>query len=162
MRLFLFTVFLMKVFWLHSQTVDEYLVSQCLEVGVPVGVVRAILLQENPLMNPRALHWNSNGSIDMGLFQLNDVYLYSDFVPRFWHFDVPFLWDNPFHSIYIAVRHIKWLYQKFPQRVPPQSAAFSVALAYNCGFTRVQSGMVPRSSADYAVRVVEAVWGNNH
>jgi hypothetical protein len=149
----------MNSFLLRGQTVDEYLVLQCREVGVPVGVAKAILLQENPLMDPRALHWNNNGSVDMGLFQLNDAFLYSDFVPRFWRFDVPFLWDNPFHSIYVAVRHIKWLYQRFPQRVPAQSMAFSVALAYNCGLTRVRSGNVPISSAEYAIRVVETVWG---
>ena len=42
---------------------------------------------ENPDQDPYATHNNANGTIDVGLFQLNDRYLYTDFVPNYWDKD---------------------------------------------------------------------------
>ena len=137
---------------------DGYLEGQCLEARVPAPVVYAILLQENPELNPQATHKNTNGTTDLGLFQLNDRYVYSDFIPRYWKREEAFRWDDPFHSAYIAVRHIRWLYDLFWEQPTPQAKAFSASLAYNCGFYAVMTGNVPASSARYAANVINSVW----
>ena len=162
MKKVIFAIFLFSGFYLHAIQMHDwhaYLVKQCSEVGVPVGIMEAILLQENPSFNPKATHKNKNGSVDLGLFQLNDKYIHTDFIPRYWHHEEEFRWDNPFHSTYVAVRHVKWLYSKFWQEATPRSKDFAVSLAYNCWYTAVMTGKVPRSSADYAAAVVFSVWG---
>lgn len=136
----------------------KYLLDQCDEVGVPVSVVYAILRQENPELNPLASHKNVNGTTDLGLFQLNDRYIDKEFVPNYWDREDRFQWSDPFHSTYIAVRHIKWLYDLFWQEPTQQSKAYGVALAYNCGYYAVVKGEVPAASVRYAVDVVNSVW----
>jgi hypothetical protein len=145
---------------LAAQTLDEYLVLQCRMVGVSVDMVCAILEQENDTLKSDAVHVNLDQSRDLGLFQLNDRYLYTDFLPRYWHFEEQFQWDNSYHSAYVAVRHIRWLWDQCPVGVPSQSKAFQVALMYNCGIGAVGRGEVPMRSVAYAMRVVRAVWGD--
>ena len=138
---------------------EDYFIEQCYEVGVPVTVARAILHKENPELDPDVVsRMNSNGTRDFGLWQLNSRYLWSDFVPRFWHFQERFDWSNPFHSTYIAVRHIGWLYKVFRNEPFYRSRAFVVILAYNCGFYAVQTGNVPLASANYAASVFYSIW----
>jgi hypothetical protein len=146
----------LSVFCVPAQSFNEYLKAQCKEVGVPVNVAYAILLQENPELRPDAVHYNLNGSKDVGMFQLNSYYLYTDFIPRYWRLSEEFKWDNPFHSAYIAVRHIKWLWSLCTVGTPESSKIFTVALAYNCGRSALESGKVPAQSVSYAVRVVES------
>jgi hypothetical protein len=140
---------------------DSYLIEQCHEVGIPVPVVRAILFQENRRCNPDACPFNKDGSQDLGLFQLNSNYLWKDFVPNYWDREDEFRWNDPFHSTYIAVRHIKWLYGVYnnPSMPTIQSRTFMVALAYNCGVGAVFKGRVPNASVDYAAAVVYSAWG---
>ena len=142
-------------------SLESYLIEQCREVGILVPVARAILFQENRGCNPNACPFNKDGSQDLGLFQLNSNYLWKDFVPNYWDREDEFRWADPFHSTYIAVRHIKWLYDvyKGPSMPTMQSRTFMVALAYNCGVGAVLKGKVPEASVKYAVSVVYSVWG---
>jgi hypothetical protein len=144
---------------LHAQSLDDYLKAQCDEVGLPARVAYAILAQENEVRKSDAVHLNKNGSMDLGLWQLNDRYLYTDFISRYWDRLESFRWYDPYHSTYIAVRHIKWLWDRCPSGVPLQSKTFTVALAYNCGSGALKAGRVPADSVDYAERVVAFVWG---
>ena len=140
---------------------DSYLTEQCHAVGILVPVAKAILFKENQGLNPNACPFNKDGSQDLGLFQINSNYLWKDFVPNYWDRKEEFQWDDPFHNTYIAVRHIRWLYDIFDDLSMPtvQSKTFIVAMAYNCGAGAVFKGDVPKSSVDYAKSVVYMVWG---
>jgi len=140
---------------------DSYLIEQCNAVGIPVPAVRAILFQENQSLNPEACPFNKNGSQDLGLFQMNSHYLWKDFIPKYWDREEDFQWDNPFHNTYLAVRHIKWLYDIFDDLSIPtlQSKTFFVAIAYNCGVGAYFRGAIPESSVDYAKSVIHMAWG---
>jgi hypothetical protein len=157
-KLFLWVVFFVSGL-LPAQDLERFIGEQCREAGVSEKLVWAILAQENPMLKFDAVHVNENGTRDLGLFQLNDRYLYSDFVPRYWKFSDTFRWDDPYHNSYVGIRHIKWLWGTCPMAVPDRSKAFTVALAYNCGLGAVALGKVPAKSVDYAVRVVKFVWG---
>jgi hypothetical protein len=147
---------------LSAQTLDDYIKGQCEEVGLPVRVAYAILLQENDALYAGAVHENLNGTVDLGLWQLNSAYLYTDFVPRYWNSGAAsFRWDDPYHSTYVAVRHIKWLWDLCPGRIPLQSKVFTVALSYKCGRGALESGNISEDSVAYATRVVGYVWGGN-
>ena len=167
-RLLILSIFLFCIEIVSANSIRDYtnyvwyvyLVNKCTEYNVPLRVMEAILTLENPEANPKAINRsNKNGTRDLGLFQLNDGYLYTDFIPRYWRSQERFQWDNPYHNIYIAVRHVDYLYTLFLQQPTPQSRAFSVALAYNCGYGAVLTNKVPRSTADYAANVVFLVWG---
>jgi hypothetical protein len=143
---FLFVVFVAGRLYGQTLLLDVYLVQQCREAGVSVDIAAAILEVENPALDPLALHVNANGTVDKGLFQLNSGFLYSDFVPRYWVFDMEFRWDNPYHSTYVAVRLLRDLYRKYGNW-------YQACLAYNCGSGRVDRGTVPGESLEYAARV---------
>jgi hypothetical protein len=140
------TIFLMISIRLWAQSLDEYAVEQCRRLGVPVDVAMAIRAEENQELDIYAIHKNRNGSRDLGLWQLNDRYIWSDFIPRYWDTDDVFQWYNPYHSTYIAIRHIKWLYSHGLNH-------WQVILAYNCGYWALYTKNVPDSSIEYANRV---------
>ena len=157
--LFLICIFCSALVYSLSDDWYAYFTSQCNEAGVPISVAGAILYKENPGLDPNAVSKvNRNGSRDYGLWQLNSRYLWDDFVHQYWHFQEAFDWSNPYHSTYIALRHLKWLYQLFWEQPTAQSKSWSVILAYNCGYYAVASGKVPASSVTYAVSVFNSVW----
>jgi hypothetical protein len=138
-------------------TLDEYIYQQCREVGVPYDLVQALLKEENPNRNYTAKHKNTNGSIDRGLFQINSQYE-DYFVGKYWFFERPFKWDDPYSSAYLGVRIIKGLLVQHNWNV------YNTVLSYNCGSTRVAKGNVPSSSIEYAKRIFETLkmrnpWG---
>jgi hypothetical protein len=129
-----------------GQTLDEYVIEQCRITGVPLGVALAILNEENPDLRFNAINTkNQNGTRDLGLWQLNEYWLEHDFISRYWDRPDKFRWDNPYHSTYIAIRHIRWLYARGFNH-------WQVILAYNCGAGAIDSNNVPSSSIDYANR----------
>jgi hypothetical protein len=139
-------------FGVWGQGLDEYVVQQCRLAGVPVDVALAILREENPDLDFGAIHVNDNGTRDLGLWQLNEYWLERDFLARHWDRDDVFQWDNPYHSTYVAVRHIRWLYGRGINH-------WQVILAYNCGYGAVAAGEVPNSSIEYANRAFARVVG---
>lgn len=48
-----------------------HLKAECERYGVDVSEAIAIMLAENPTINPSLIHKNDNGTIDTGLFQIN-------------------------------------------------------------------------------------------
>jgi hypothetical protein len=139
---FVFCVFA-GVTW--GQTLDEYIVEQCRNQGVSVNVAMEILREENPGLDFDAVHLNQNGSRDLGLWQLNDRHIWTDFIPRYWDREDVFRWDDPYHSTYLAIRHIRWLYTHGFNH-------WQVILSYNAGYFALISNKVPESSIEYANR----------
>ena len=110
-------------------------------------LVMAILMKENPSYDVNATNVNSNGTVDVGLFQLNDFYLWYDFKDRYWKFDDvelnPLNWK---HNCYIALHHIKWLEKNL-------KVQDDVIMAYNCGLNAVLNDRIPSSTKSYLISV---------
>ncbi len=109
-------------------------------------LVVARLMVENPEFNPNAIHINENGTIDIGLFQPNDKYLWTTFKDRYWFDNVeldPFNWK---HNTYIALHHMKYLDEKF-------KVQDDAIMAYNCGEGAVMNGTIPQSTYIYLAKV---------
>lgn len=124
----------------------EYLVQLCSGFNVDSDLVVAILMQENPTLKTDAVSsMNANGTVDLGLFQLNELCLFQKggFLDLLWPKDFPeFEASNWKHNSYIAVRLIEDLTKTFGE-----NAYESIAAAYNCGAGRVFLGKIPVSTS---------------
>lgn len=125
---------------------SNYICDMCDELGLDSDLSVARLMVENPEFNPEATHRNENGTIDVGLWQLNDYYLWTSFKNRYWFDNIqldPFNWK---HNTYIALHHMKYLDEKF--KVQDDSI-----MAYNCGEGNVMNGTIPASTRAYLAKV---------
>jgi hypothetical protein len=123
-----------------------YIEDLCTQLGIDTNLAVAILLQENPEIKVDATNRNQNGTSDLGLWQLNDRYLYTDFERNYWKMDIelnPFNWK---HNTFIALNHIHWL----QSRLKVQD---DVIMAYNCGIGAVMNNKVPDATKVYLRRV---------
>lgn len=124
----------------------EYITSLCKGFSLDSDLVVAILMQENPTLKEDAVgKMNKNGTVDLGLFQLNDLCLFQKggFLDLFWPKDFPeFEASNWKHNSYIAVRLIEDLSKTFGE-----NAYERIAAAYNCGAGRVFLGQIPVSTS---------------
>ena len=101
---------------------------------------------ENPEFNQEAIHRNENGTIDCGLFQLNDRYVWTTFKASYWFDNIeldPFNWK---HNAYIAMHHIKALQDQLKLQD-------EVIMAYNCGIGAVMNETVPAATKVYLAKV---------
>ena len=125
---------------------SNYICDMCEELSMDSDLAVARLMVENPEFNPEATHRNENGTIDVGLWQLNDYYLWTSFKNRYWFDNIqldPFNWK---HNTYIALHHMKYLDEKF--KVQDDSI-----MAYNCGEGNVMNGTIPASTKVYLAKV---------
>lgn len=125
---------------------SNYICDMCDELGLDSDLSVAKLMVENPEFNPEATHRNENGTIDVGLWQLNDYYLWTSFKDKYWFDNIqldPFNWK---HNTYIALHHMKYLDEKF--KVQDDSI-----MAYNCGEGNVMNGTIPASTKVYLAKV---------
>ena len=126
--------------------ISDYICELCSNMELDPDLVVARLLVENPELNPNAIHKNENGTIDCGLWQLNDRYLWTTFKEKYWFDNVeldPFNWK---HNTYIALHHMKYLQDKF-------KVQDDAIMAYNCGDGAVMNGTIPDSTYSYLVKV---------
>ena len=104
-----------------------YIVSLCQELQLDSNLAVSILLKENPQLKTDAININNNGTLDVGLWQLNDRYIWTVFVKNYWLFEnVEF---NPFdwkHNTYLALHHIQYLAKTL-------KITADVICAYNAG-----------------------------
>lgn len=128
--------------------ISNYICVLCDELELDSDLVVAILMQENPTFNVNATNKNQNGTMDCGLFQLNDRYIWTVFVPDYWvNVDIEF---NPFnwkHNTFLALHHIKYLLDKI--KIIEDSI-----MAYNCGIGAVMNDNIPESTRIYLKRVL--------
>ena len=125
---------------------SNYICDMCDELKMDSDLVVARLMVENPEFNPEATHRNENGTIDIGLWQLNDYYLWTSFKNRYWFDNIqldPFNWK---HNTYIALHHMKYLDDKF-------KVQDDAIMAYNCGEGNVMNGTIPASTKVYLAKV---------
>lgn len=127
--------------------ISNYIVQLSEELELDSDLVVAILMQENPTFDPEATNRNKNGTTDCGLFQLNDRYIWTVFVPDYW-VDVniefnPYNWK---HNTFLALHHIRYLLDKI--KIVDDSI-----MAYNCGIGAVMNNNIPESTRNYLSRV---------
>jgi hypothetical protein len=137
-----------------EKDIDYSLVTyMSLRKDVPVRLSLAILSAENAGHDHRAVHLNENGTKDLGLFQINDRYLFTKFIPAYW--DLPRAFDPfaPEDNIYIAVSHLKYLLTAFGDDVD------KAIMAYNAGEGAVMRGAIPPSTHGYHRRVKATMLG---
>jgi hypothetical protein len=130
---------------------SDYICEMCENLGLDPDLSVARLMVENPEFNNDAMHLNENGTVDCGLWQLNDKYLWTTFKTRYWFDNVelnPFNWK---HNTYIALHHMKYLQDKF-------KVQDDAIMAYNCGEGAVMNGSVPAPTYVYLAKVKNNLW----
>ena len=125
---------------------SDYICQMCSELEIDSDLAIAILMQENPQVNLEATHRNENGTIDVGLWQLNDKYLYTDFSNNFWQFDVELNAFDWKHNTFIALHQIEWLQSRL-------KIFDDVVCAYNCGIGATMNRTIPEGTKVYLSRV---------
>lgn len=129
-----------------KKEISDYICDLCSEMELNPDLIVAILMVENPEFDPEAVNHNGNATVDCGLFQLNDRYLWTTFKENYWFDNVeldPFNWK---HNTYIAVSHIKYLLNNL-------KVQDDAVLAYNCGIGAVMNGNIPAASKVYLAKV---------
>lgn len=135
----------------------EYICRVSRDFNVDSDLVVAILQRENPTLVVDATSApNQNGSRDLGLFQLNDISLFSKggFVELFWKEEFgEFNADNWKHNTYIAVRYIKDCQQAFGE-----NNIYYIACAYNAGVPKAYKAWIDNdlSHIPYSTRTTYA------
>ena len=126
--------------------ISDYICLLGEQLNIDTDLAVCILLKENPQLITDAVHTNTNGTVDVGLWQLNDKYLWSRFVPKYWQFESefdPFNWKmNTFIALHLIADLTKNLKVKD-----------DVIMAYNCGTTAVMTGNIPPSTVNYLASV---------
>ena len=129
-----------------QKPMSDYICSLSDELKIDSDLVVAILMVENPEFNPDAVHKNANGTIDCGLFQLNDRYIWTSFANAYWFDNIeldPFNWK---HSAFLAIHHLAYLQSKL-------KVTDEVICAYNCGINAVMADKIPDSTKSYLKKV---------
>lgn len=129
-----------------NKALSDYICDLSSELDINPNLVVAILMAENPEFNQEAIHRNENGTIDCGLFQLNDRYVWTTFKAAYWFNNIeldPFNWK---HNAYIAIHHIKALQDQLKLQD-------EVIMAYNCGIGAVMNETVPAATKVYLAKV---------
>lgn len=135
-----------------EESIPEMVTRISLEIGMDPGLALALLDEENKRHDVRADHYNeSSGSHDLGLFQLNDRFIHTDFVPRYWKSGDPFDVFDAESNAYIALSHFKYLLERFDGNI------LDALRAYNGGVTAVVSNKVKQMTIDYSYRIMRAL-----
>ena len=126
--------------------ISNYICDLCDGLKIDSDLVVSHLLVENPEFNPEAMHRNDNGTIDVGLFQLNDRYLWTTFKSDYWFDNIdldPFNWK---HNTYIALHLMADLHKEF-------KVQDDAIMAYNGGRGAVMNGTIKPSTYEYLRKV---------
>lgn len=125
---------------------SDYIEQLSDELGIDSDLSVSILMVENPNFDPDAENKNKNGTRDLGLYQLNDRYIWSVFVPGYWDIEVEF---NPFnwkHNTFLALHHLQALQDSL-------KVQDDVIASYNAGLGAVMNHKIPASTYNYVASV---------
>jgi soluble lytic murein transglycosylase-like protein len=112
------------------------------KANVPISILESIAFAESQF-NPWAeSKERKDGYKDMGIMQINEKYLVSDY----YRYIGPFNPYNPYQSVLVVGLHLSYLYKQF-------GSWPSAILAYNAGETAVLKDRVPDSGIDYLMKV---------
>lgn len=108
---------------------------------IPIWILSRVITRESNWVYDEVNYSNENGSVDIGMMQLNSEYLsyYYWKLNDFNAIDV----FNPYDNIDLGAKYLKYLYVQFG------SWELAVA-AYNCGPTRLRKGLgIPIKTKEY-------------
>ena len=129
-----------------TSEISQYIQEMSRQLNIDEDLVVSILLKENPELNVKAIHENANGTLDLGLMQLNDYYIWKIFVPSYWKVKEEF---NPFNwkmNLFLAMHHIQYLKESLV-------VMDDVITAYNCGEGATMRREIPDSTKSYLAAV---------
>ena len=129
-----------------DKDLSDYICSLSAELELDSDLIVGILMAENPEFNSDAINKNENGTLDCGLFQLNDRYIWTSFIKDYWFENLDFDPFNWKHNTFMAINHVKNLQKKL-------KVQDEVILAYNCGLAAVMKNKIPNKSKNYLARV---------
>lgn len=125
--------------------ISNYICDLAEPLGLDTDLCISILLNENPEFKVDAIHKNNNGTIDCGLWQLNDRYIWTTFVPDYWNIEEsfdPFNWKK---NTFLALHHIKYLSEEL-------KVFEDIVCAYNCGIGAVMREEIPDITKKYLAK----------
>ena len=125
---------------------SDYICALCDGLKLDSDLAVAHLMAENPEFNPATMHKNENGTIDVGMFQLNDKYLWTTFKNDYWFDNIeldPFNWK---HNTYIALHLMADLHKDF-------KIQDDAIMAYNGGRGAVMNGTIKPGTYEYLKKV---------
>jgi hypothetical protein len=124
---------------IHSEDLAEILLSNARVYRINPALAFALCWEESRY-NPRAVNrWNSDQTVDRGLFQLN-----SDSFPNLTEEE----FFDPRVNAYYGMAHLRWCLDTGGTEV-------SGLAMYNAGIGRVRSRGAPKSTLDYISRILE-------
>lgn len=116
------------------EAIAAMIIAIAVEFGIPPQFALSVAVEENRALNPLAVGVNNNGSLDLGVMQLNSGWYAGN-------------WRDPEANIRAGCRLMRELKDRGLNW-------WQVAVAYNCGYRRLREGP-PNCSIDYANRVFE-------
>jgi hypothetical protein len=135
-----------------EETILEMVMRVSLEVGLEPNIALALLKEENSRYDPFADHYNeTSDSHDLGLFQINDRFIETDFIPRYWKSDEPFDVFDAESNAFVALSHLKYLLHRFDHDV------LDAVRAYNGGESAVASNSLKPRTVSYSYRIMETL-----
>ena len=120
-----------------SHEIAVLILSNAAEFGVSPALAFSLCWEESRY-NPRALNRNRNGTVDRGLFQLNNASFPNLKVEDFY---------DPAINVRYGMAHLRWCLDDAGTEV----AALAM---YNAGHNRVRSAGTPKSTLDYVSRIL--------
>lgn len=127
---------------------EDFVYELCIHYRIPLDVFTAMAYVETGWRNINSGP-NSDGSYDIGIFQLNSRYL-DYFVDKFWGEKERFDPYNPYHNMAIAAKYLYWLRENNKNW---QEAIIS----YNIGMYAFKNGMYIHSGRSYFFKVSRAM-----
>jgi len=124
----------------------EFFRATCSTFNAPAEIVYGIIYHESRF-DSTAVNYNTNGSKDTGMGQLNSTFLISYYVKKYWDKDEPFEVFNAEHNLYIAIKHIGFLNTIF------DGSKSKIIMAYHLGIRRVAQNRVPKHGFIYLNKV---------
>jgi len=116
------------------------------ETEIPIEIISAILQRESRFSPGAQSPIRENGHRDMGICQFNSQYI--NWYSERYNGGVVFDPMDAEKAIPVMARHIKWLFERYGHWP-------DVIMAYNAGFTRIDSGNIPDSAWDYLLKIYE-------
>jgi hypothetical protein len=135
-----------------EETIPEMVARISREIGLDPNIALALLKEENEKYDVLADNYNiSSDSHDLGLFQLNNRFIETDFLPRYWKSDEPFNVFDAESNAFVALSHLKYLLRRFDHDV------LDAVRAYNGGESAVASNSLKPRTVNYSYRIMEAL-----
>jgi len=104
----------------------RFVSKKCKEYNLPADIVFAIGINESGFRNIRSYSDNSNGSYDIGIFQINSYYV-RYYERTFWYREEDFNPWNPYHNCEMAIMYLNHL-RKYTGSLADAISAYNTGL----------------------------------